>query len=50
MLNMPGIPEESKTQFAATIYREATRLGKMVNDFLEWARLEAGRIRFEREP
>jgi signal transduction histidine kinase len=49
MLNMPGIPEESKAQFASTIHREATRLGKMVNDFLEWARLEAGRIRFERE-
>ena len=49
MLNMPGIPEETKAQFAGTIHREATRLGKMVNDFLEWARLEAGRIRFERE-
>jgi len=49
MLNMPGIPEKSKAQFADTIHREATRLGKMVNDFLEWARLEAGRIRFERE-
>jgi signal transduction histidine kinase len=49
MLNMPGIREESKAQFANTIHREATRLGKMVNDFLEWARLEAGRIRFERE-
>ena len=49
MLNMPGIPEESKAQFASTIHREATRLGKMVNDFLEWARLEAGRIRFDRE-
>lgn len=49
MLNMPGIPEESRVQFANTIHREATRLGKMVNDFLEWARLEAGRIRFEQE-
>ena len=39
MLNMPGIPEETKTQFAETIHREATRLGKMVNDFLEWAPL-----------
>jgi signal transduction histidine kinase len=49
MLNMPGIPEETRTQFAGTIHREATRLGKMVNDFLEWARLEAGRIRFEHQ-
>lgn len=50
MLNMPGIPEDAKKQFAETIHREANRLGKMVNDFLEWARLESGRIRFEQEP
>jgi signal transduction histidine kinase len=49
MLNMPGMSDEAKAQFADTIHREATRLGKMVNDFLEWARLEAGRIRFERD-
>ena len=49
MLNMPGIPPETKRQFAETIYREANRLGKMVNDFLEWARLESGRIRFEQK-
>jgi signal transduction histidine kinase len=46
MLSMPGIPEETKAQFAETIHREATRLGKMVNDFLDWARLESGRVRF----
>ena len=50
MLSMPGIPEQSKAQFGETIYREATRLGKMVNDFLDWARLEAGRVRFAQEP
>ncbi|MBN1583212.1 MAG: GAF domain-containing sensor histidine kinase [Anaerolineae bacterium] len=50
MLNMAGIPEETKKQFAETIHREANRLGKMVNDFLEWSRLESGRIRFEEEP
>lgn len=49
MLNMPSLPQQAKTQFARTIHREAVRLGKMVNDFLEWARLEAGRIRFERK-
>jgi len=46
MLAMPGIPEQNKAQFAETINREANRLGKMVNDFLDWARLEAGRVRF----
>ncbi len=50
MLAMPGIPEQNKAQFAETINREANRLGKMVNDFLDWARLEAGRVRFAQEP
>jgi signal transduction histidine kinase len=50
MLTMAGIPEETKEQFVATIHREATRLGKMVNDFLDWARLESGRVRFAEEP
>jgi signal transduction histidine kinase len=50
MLAMPGIPEQNKAQFADTINREANRLGKMVNDFLDWARLEAGRVRFAHDP
>jgi len=49
MLTMEGIPEETKRQFIETIHREATRLGRMVNDFLEWARLESGRVRFAEE-
>jgi two-component system phosphate regulon sensor histidine kinase PhoR len=49
MLTMPGIPEARKAQFTETIYREATRLGKMVNDFLDWARLESGRVRFGKD-
>lgn len=32
-----------------TIHREATRLGRMVNDFLDLARLESGRARLERK-
>jgi two-component system phosphate regulon sensor histidine kinase PhoR len=50
MLGMPGIPEETKAQFAETIHREASRLGQMVNDFLDWARLESGRVKLESEP
>ncbi len=50
MLNMSGIPDDAKGKFAETIHREAARLGKMVNDFLEWARLESGRIRMEEKP
>jgi len=49
MLGMEGIPDETKKQFAETIYRESRRLGNMVNDFLEWARLEAGRLRLKSE-
>lgn len=50
MLGMEGIPQETKQQFAETIYRESKRLGDMVNDFLDWARMEAGRIRLKKEP
>jgi signal transduction histidine kinase len=50
MLGMEGIPGETKAQFAETIYRESRRLGNMVNDFLDWARMESGRIRLVREP
>lgn len=50
MLRLPDIPEDSKQQFADVIRREAVRLGNMVNDFLEWARLESGRVHLVKEP
>ncbi|MDY7042195.1 MAG: HAMP domain-containing sensor histidine kinase, partial [Chloroflexota bacterium] len=50
MLKMPDIPEQTKQQFAEVIRREAARLGNMVNDFLDWARLESGRVHLDREP
>lgn len=50
MLGMDGIPETTRKQFAETIYRESRRLGNMVNDFLEWARMESGRLRLAQEP
>jgi len=49
MLKLPDIPDQSKQQFAEIIRREAARLGNMVNDFLEWARLESGRVRLAKE-
>jgi signal transduction histidine kinase len=49
LLTLDQVPEESKKQFAAVIHREATRLGHMVNDFLDWVRLEAGRVQLARE-
>lgn len=42
--------DEMKPQFATTIYREGTRLGQLVNDFLDWSRLESGREWLTRQP
>ena len=50
MLTVEGIPESTKKQFMETIHREASRLGQMVNDFLDWARLESGRVRLASAP
>ena len=50
MLTMPSIADEIKSDFANVIHREATRLGQLVNDFLDWSRLESGRVRLAREP
>jgi len=40
----------TRSQFLQVINREATRLGDMVNDFLDLARLESGRARLAYEP
>jgi signal transduction histidine kinase len=50
MLKLPDIPDQAKLQFAEVIRREAARLGNMVNDFLDWARLESGRERLAQDP
>jgi signal transduction histidine kinase len=50
MLTMPSIADEMKSDFASVINREATRLGQLVNDFLDWSRLESGRVRLAQEP
>lgn len=39
------LDKNTQIQFVEVINREATRLGSMVNDFLELARLESGRLR-----
>jgi GAF domain-containing protein len=43
LLLSEGIDQEKKLEFAETIHREAVRLGQMINDFLDLARLESGR-------
>jgi len=43
LLLAEGIDQEKKLEFAGIIHREAVRLGQMINDFLDLARLESGR-------
>jgi len=50
LLLVEGIDQEKKLEFAETIHREAVRLGQMLNDFLDLARLESGRTHMAREP
>jgi signal transduction histidine kinase len=50
LLIAEGIGQEKKLEFAETIHREAVRLGQMVNDFLDLARLESGRTHIAQEP
>ncbi len=50
LLLSEGIDQEKKLEFAETIHREAVRLGQMINDFLDLARLESGRTYIAQEP
>jgi signal transduction histidine kinase len=50
LLLSEGIGQEKKLEFAETIHREAVRLGQMINDFLDLARLESGRTYMAQEP
>ncbi len=50
LLIAEDLPPETRRSFMQTIHREANRLGNMVNDFLDLAKLESGRIRLERKP
>ena len=49
MLQREGLGPEQRQSFAATIQREAMRLGQMATSFLELARLESGRTALVRE-
>jgi len=50
LLLAEGIAREKELEFAETIHREAIRLGQMINDFLDLARLESGRTYIAQEP
>lgn len=50
LLNRPDVPAEKHSELARMIKRESTRLSNMTRDFLDFARLESGRARINREP
>jgi signal transduction histidine kinase len=49
LLLSEGIDQQKKLEFTETIHREAVRLGQMINDFLDLARLESGRTHMAQE-
>lgn len=46
----PDVPVEKHAELARMIQRESMRLSRMSMDFLEFARLESGRVRLKRKP
>lgn len=50
MIRRDDVSEEQRKEFARTIQREAERLNRLTDDFLELARLESGRAFLKREP
>lgn len=49
LLSRPEIPQEKHGQLVGMIKKESNRLSKMTKDFLDFARLESGRMRLSRE-
>lgn len=50
LLNRPDVPAEKHGELARMIKQESMRLSNMTRDFLDFARMESGRVRFKREP
>lgn len=50
LLRRPDLAQEQSAKLSQTIFSEVQRLNEMTTDFLELARLESGRAKFEREP
>ncbi|MBM4421832.1 MAG: GAF domain-containing protein [Chloroflexi bacterium] len=44
------LPSEQRSEFVATIRDETNRLAKMTTEFLDLAKLESGRARFDKQP
>jgi signal transduction histidine kinase len=50
LLQREDLPDEQRMTLAQTLSTEVVRLNEMTTDFLELAKLESGRTRFNREP
>lgn len=50
LLQRDDLPDEQRHQLASTLSQEVKRLNEMTSGFLELAKLESGRTRFQREP
>jgi signal transduction histidine kinase len=50
LLQRPDLPPDQRQKISQNVSNEVHRLNEMATDFLELARLESGRTRFEREP
>jgi signal transduction histidine kinase len=50
LLTSEDLAPAAQKSFLEIIHREAARLGRIVNEFLDLARLESGRARLKREP
>jgi signal transduction histidine kinase len=49
LLSRPDFPQEKHGELVGMIKKESNRLSKMTKDFLDFARLESGRMRLARE-
>lgn len=49
LLSRPEFPQEKHGELVAMIKKESNRLSKMTKDFLDFARLESGRMQLDRE-
>jgi two-component system sensor histidine kinase ResE len=49
LMSRPNLPQEKHGELVQMIKREAARLSKMTQDFLDFARLESGRVQLARE-
>jgi len=50
LMQRPDITPEQSRQFSGVILQEARRLNDLVNNYLDLARLESGRVHFARDP